>query len=104
MSKRAFSRSFDMPTIDPDKEDEIPEIDIKIDGKKNKMSWAEVAKAFKVPESREVRIQGILDDGHVEYKREYNCPVVAKSCDHKWKNYTGLSEQFEYCEICDERK
>ena len=75
MSKRAFSRSFDMPTIDPDKKDETI-ADRLIDIMYDKM----------------------VDEGYIK------CPVVAKSCDHKWKNYTGLSEQFEYCEICDERK
>lgn len=88
MSKRAFSRSFDMPTIDPDKEDETPEIIITATDIQRKWDAAmeSIAKEMGIPP-------------------EVRCPVVVKSgCDHKWKSYTGLSEQFEYCEICDERK
>lgn len=25
-------------------------------------------------------------------------------CKHKWKQYTGLNEIFEFCEICDKKK
>lgn len=25
-------------------------------------------------------------------------------CSHAWKSYTGLSESFEFCEKCDERR
>jgi len=92
MSKRAFSRSFDMPTVDPDKEDEfiidMPD-DVEID-------WEALAKQVLIPKSGTIIYAGTPSKAV--------CPVVAKSCDHKWKNYTGLSEKFEYCEICDERK
>lgn len=26
------------------------------------------------------------------------------SCNHQWAIYTGLSEQFEYCTVCDTKK
>ena len=76
MSKRAFSRSFDIPTIYPDKEDEM------------------------------------FEEGETIMLREYfatildnKCPVVAKSgCDHSWTSYTGLSESFEFCKHCDEKR
>jgi len=30
-------------------------------------------------------------------------PPVIK-CEHKWKSYMGLNQQFEYCELCDEKR
>lgn len=30
--------------------------------------------------------------------------IKASSCDHKWTLYHGLSETFEYCVTCDEKK
>lgn len=26
------------------------------------------------------------------------------SCYHNWKNYVGLTDSFEYCEICEQRR
>jgi len=86
MNKRAFSRSFDMPTIDPDKEDETPEI---ITATEIQKRWDDLAK-------------NAID--HV-LRSAINCPVVAKSgCDHSWTSYTGLSESFEFCKHCDEKR
>ena len=80
MSKRAFSRSFDIPTIDPDKEDEILVGGIKI----------ERVKPFEVND--------IWIREYFATIPETKCPVVAKSgCDHDWTSYTGLSESFEFC-------
>lgn len=76
MSKRAFSRSFDMPTIDPDKEDETP-----------------------ADKLINIMYDKMVDEGYIK------CPVAAKSgCDHDWTSYTGLSESFEFCTICDEKR
>jgi len=83
MSKRAFSRAFDMPTIDPDKEDEV---------------MIREYYATLPDGSKKHHIK--LPDGHI-----VECPVVAKSgCDHSWTSYTGLSESFEYCIHCDEKR
>jgi hypothetical protein len=30
--------------------------------------------------------------------------IAYAKCNHKWKKYTGLSESFTYCEVCDEKK
>jgi len=30
--------------------------------------------------------------------------VIPKSCAHVWKQYTGLTQAFEYCEVCDVKK
>jgi hypothetical protein len=99
MSKRAFSRSFDMPTIDPDKEDETKEGVRIIEYKGRPPEFIPSSQA------REYVDKLVADlSRDIENSLGIKCPVVAKSCDHKWKNYTGLSEQFEYCEICDERK
>ena len=27
-----------------------------------------------------------------------------KTCTHNWKNYQGLSESYEYCTVCDEKR
>lgn len=27
-----------------------------------------------------------------------------ENCDHTWKSYTGLSETFDYCTKCDQKK
>lgn len=35
--------------------------------------------------------------------RGLDIPPVIK-CEHKWKSYMGLNEQFEYCELCDEKR
>lgn len=88
MSKRAFSRSFDMPTIDPDKEDETP-IERMINIIYDKLIKGSYIK--------------LLDEETV------NCPVIEKveskkGCDHSWKSYVGLSESFHYCEHCDEKR
>jgi hypothetical protein len=112
-------RDFEMPKVDPDKEDEIsrkecagempifikyvgppPEISIKVDGKNNMMSWEELEAAFN-------------DQEYIKQARDFVdnktsgkvCPVFDESkCSHSWKSYTGLSEQFVFCEKCDERK
>jgi hypothetical protein len=38
----------------------------------------------------------------------YNLPTginnVIKKCNHKWKTYVGFTEQYEYCELCNEIK
>ncbi len=34
----------------------------------------------------------------------HNSPEGRARCVHKWKKYTGFVEQYEYCEICDEKK
>ena len=31
-------------------------------------------------------------------------PVTAQQCQHEYKLYTGLVEQFEYCIKCDHKK
>ena len=34
-------------------------------------------------------------------------PLVGKNkpqCSHSWKHYQGLSQEFDYCEKCDEKK
>jgi len=88
MSKRAFSRAFDMPTVDPDKEDEWTGILTATDIEKG---WQKVAEAF--------------NKAKVSEKMLGECPVVAKnSCNHEWKDYLGLSEQFTYCVHCDEKR
>jgi hypothetical protein len=89
MSKRAFSRSFDIPTIDPDKEDETMVITATEINKR----WDDVAK-------------NALD--HV-LRSAIKCPVIEKvvaksGCDHSWTSYTGLSESFEFCKHCDEKR
>lgn len=30
--------------------------------------------------------------------------IATDECNHKWKSYTGLAQQFEYCEVCDKKK
>jgi hypothetical protein len=88
MSKRAFSRSFDMPTINPDKEDETPEI---ITATEINKRWDDVAKDA---------IDHVL-------RSAIKCPVIEAAnsgCDHSWTSYTGLSESFEFCKHCDEKR
>ena len=116
MSKRAFSRSFDMPTIDPDKEDETPEIE-----KRKDTAYKKIVASYMKPEKGDCdnafeKATGKLirkwlgerfEDLEDVYKPEYDCPVIeaAKSgCDHSWASYTGLSESFEFCKHCDEKR
>lgn len=108
MSYGGLPRDYKLPTVDPDQEDEtlhsngftinLPDgcvldeeyddskVDIVVNGRKAKMEWSEMAKAFNNP----------CWSQPVEKK--------AEGCNHKWKAYLGLSEQFEYCEICDEKR
>ncbi len=45
----------------------------------------------------------VIGDGWHEYNEGwYNDSPPA--CRHKWKKYVGLSQSFEYCEICDKKK
>ncbi len=86
MSYGGLPRDYQMPTVDPDKEDENPE------GVKIIKYTGPPPKVLTTKET--VKTVGI-------------CPVVEKAektCDHVWKDYLGLSEQFTYCEICDQRK
>jgi hypothetical protein len=100
MSKRAFSRSFDMPTIDPDKEDESTEGVRVIKYKGDPPEF--------IPSSQgQEYIDKIVGEltRNIENSLGIKCPVVAKSgCDHSWTSYTGLSESFEFCKHCDEKR
>jgi len=44
----------------------------------------------------------IRDEWHEYDEGWYN--DSPPDCRHKWKKYTGLSQSFEYCEICDKKK
>jgi len=46
----------------------------------------------------------IIGDGWHEYEKEFQYNVAPPACKHKWKKYVGLSQSFEYCEICDKKK
>lgn len=119
MSKRAFSRAYDMPTIDPDKEDETKIITATELEERKDAAYKRMATSYNKPEKGDCDnafekatgklIKKWLGKGFEDledfYEREYNCPVVAKSgCDHSWTSYTGLSESFEYCIHCDEKR
>jgi len=104
MSKRAFSRAFDMPTIDPDKEDESTENIrvIKYKGPPPVLEPTKINKKYvdELINSLERSIESSLGIGPA-----VRCPVAAQnSCDHEWKDYLGLSEQFTYCVHCDEKR
>jgi len=37
----------------------------------------------------------------------YNTPLEQNpcaTCTHKWREYVGIMDRFEYCEICDEKR
>ena len=125
MSERKFSRSFDMPTVDPDKEDESKyegwdasdeKIEIKWDkkGRGNK-----IAEYYKAPlvwwNGSAIDFEDEIEDTHEPYvwvdvptkktaKEILEDRSRAHVCKHEWKMYTGLSEQFEYCVHCDEKR
>jgi len=46
----------------------------------------------------------IIGDGWHELEKEFQYNVAPPACRHKWKKYVGLSQSFEYCEICDKKK
>lgn len=40
-------------------------------------------------------------------KQMFNTPPIVTDplpCSHKWREYIGLMERFEYCEVCDEKR
>ncbi len=39
-----------------------------------------------------------------EWKTLDSEPFEKESCNHEYKLYTGLTEQFEYCVKCDQKK
>ena len=40
---------------------------------------------------------GVDISGHVELEYRYNCDRGH----HKWKKYTGFTEIYDYCDLCD---
>lgn len=36
-----------------------------------------------------------------EKQKENNSPTKDKNCWHEWKEYTGFTEKYWYCEKCD---
>ena len=111
MTKRAFSRAFDMPTIDPDKEDECKEDFLeKYLGK----SALKVLRAnYRATAATDPDKEDEILVGDVKFERlrpfEIQCPIIEKvaaksGCDHSWTSYTGLSESFEFCRLCDEKR
>lgn len=31
-------------------------------------------------------------------------PMFQTTCSHKWKKYVGFIEEYDYCEVCDEKR
>ena len=104
MSKRAFSRSFDMPTVDPDKEDEMFEEGETV------ILREYFAAPFNTHEQHLKHHMEAVAKNAIDHvlRSAIKCPVIEKvaksGCDHSWTSYTGLSESFEFCKHCDKRK
>ena len=98
MSKYYVEYTPDMPTVDPDKEDEMFE----------EGETVILREYFATMPDGSNKHHIKLPDGYivdVKTSGKSQCPVIAKSgCDHSWTSYTGLSESFEYCTICDEKR
>ncbi len=45
-------------------------------------------------------------EGYLQLPSDYtNTEKLAKNdCSHQWKSYTGLSETYKYCELCDAKE
>jgi len=43
-------------------------------------------------------------EGRITVTEWFDSPKTVKTCDHSWKNYHGFTEQYDYCEKCDQRK
>ena len=106
MSERKFSRSFDMPTVDPDTEDES-----KYSGRGNKIaSNYKVSGSIRYSNGSVIDFEDEIEDTHEPYKIKKTAKEILKDrsrahvCKHEWKMYTGLSEQFEFCILCDEKR
>jgi hypothetical protein len=114
-------RDFEMPKVDPDKEDEMPEVDLLspiMDSIAKKLQegghvddeW--IREYFAAPKEDEISRKECAGESQINQYARYLkgkagkvCPVFDESkCSHSWKSYTGLSEQFVFCEKCDERK
>ena len=116
-------RDFDMPTVDPDKEDEIMIREYFVKGKGVKITLPDgyVVDRVKEDETKEkgqfekqtARMIGeYLDESfaHLEKLIPSKGTVVYAGtpkenvCNHEWKSYLGLNERFEYCIHCEEKR
>jgi hypothetical protein len=84
MSK-PWPRDYNMPKVDPDKEDET-----------QTYSYKELKKAF------EEGFNSIAEKEQLDMFEAINRGLT--KCNHEWKHYIGLSEQFDYCVHCDEKR
>lgn len=48
--------------------------------------------------------QFINDSMYPESTKVKNVNKDAEVCDHDWKSYHGLTQQYDYCTKCDEKK
>lgn len=55
----------------------------------------------KVGDSLHVRLNKPIDFIPIDINLN---DIKTSGCNHKWKTYQGLFENYEYCEICDEKK
>lgn len=66
----------------------------------------ELKESFDPPVTIQVNPSGEIDcSGSIGPRKGYQAPEIKSPCMfHKWKLYTGLNEQFEYCEVCGDKK
>jgi hypothetical protein len=104
MSK-PWPRDYNMPKVDPDKEDETEHVAY--------TDEEGILPEFKIPDPNKGIVYldegSELDWGYIEIVLpSKDAKVVSchtpKTCNHEWKHYIGLSEQFDYCVHCDEKR
>lgn len=121
MSK-PWPRDYNMPKVDPDKEDETKELfyiedeELPKDLNKEKIDeWMnEQIEMFyssypKLREWQEQVAKDVAVHGRAARTIEFKGGKITslhtpKTCNHEWKHYIGLSEQFDYCTKCDEKR